>query len=605
MAANDEVINGIKLMREGNQEGFNILYNHTCDYVYKRAKFIMKNEDDALDLVQETYTQVYKNIASLENVENIYAWIGAIEYRQGMQIFRSRKEILVDEEAEAIFDDIISDDMDANPEETAEARATVDIVMSFIEELPELQKAAIIAFYYDNKKIDDIAAEFECSPNTIKSRLNYAKKFLKDKVESHEKSHGYKLHTVSPVIVIAALRALFNTKKYAISPEISQRLCANILKSSGVASTGAASVATTSAAATATAATAASTSASAVTTAAAVATKVGMGIGAKLAIGAAAVALTAAVTVGVVAVVSDKEETTTPIESTVELADNESTENVVGENGSEEVTTENNTEDTTEPATEETASEGWSLLEGQYVYSYGGFDNALVISNVNAPSDDINDVTFDVEYCGMKGENIVINDRTITFTVNHDDGSVSDVKLLIWTDYVDNNEYGQLIELKGVTTTTSDGMVADMNNIAPVIYSKKMAKETDPVMHWWTIDDGEYASNTMFEATKPDGYTYSVSIATTQYSTNYGERVVTIEIYDKDGQLVDTLVSEPFSYSGEAYCNFWARSSEGKLFVGRLDGKSGNQWLVLNCHLISAEVPAWYEGANIYTQLTK
>ena len=228
-----------------------------------------------------------------------------------------------------------------------------------------------------------------------------------------------------------------------------------------------------------------------------------------------------------------------------------------------------------------------------------------MISNVNAPSDDINDVTFDIEYCGMQGENIVINDRTVTFTVNYDNGSVSEVELLIWTDYVNNNEYGQLIELKGVTTTTSDGMVGSMNNIAPVIYSKKMTKETDPVMHWWTIDDGEYVSNTMFEATKPEGYSYSVSIATTQYSANYGERVVTIEIYDKDGELVDTLVSEPFSYSGEAFCNFWARSSEGKLFVGRLDGKSGNEWLILNCHLTGEGVPAWYDGTNIYAQLRK
>ena len=601
VAANDGIINGIKLMREGNQEGFNILYNYTHDYVYKRARFIMKNEDDALDLMQETYTQVYKNISSLENAENIYGWIGGIEYRQGMQIFRSRKEVLATEEAEAIFDDIVSEDMDANPEETAEARATVDIVMSFVEELPELQKAAIIAFYYDDKKIDDIAAEFQCSPNTIKSRLNYAKKYLKNKVESHEKSHGYKLHTVSPVIIIAALKGLFSTKKYAISPEVSQALYANVIKASGITSATAASTA----AASAGGASAAATSTSAVATVAAGAAKVGMGIGAKLAIGAAAVALTAAVTVGVIAIVSDEEETTAPIASTVELLTDEDTDNsAVGENHSEEVTTED-TENTTEPMTEAVSAEGWNLLEGQYVCAYGGFDKALVISNVNAPTDDINDVTFDVEYCGMKGENVVINDRTVTFTVYHDNGSVSDVELLIWTDYVDNNEYGQLIELKGVTTTTSDGMVADMNNIAPVIYSKKMAKETDSVMHWWTIDDGEYASNTMFEATKPEGYTYSVSIASTQYSTNHSERVVTIEIYDKDGQLVDTLVSEAFSDTGDAYCNFWARSTEGYLFVGRIDSVNGNEWLALNCHLTGVKAPAWYEGTNIFAHIRK
>lgn len=592
MAAGKEIINAVELMREGNQEGFNILYSQTSDYVYKRAKFIMKNEDDTLDLMQETYTQIYKNIASLEKAENVYAWIGAIVYRQGMRIFRDKKEILVDEGAEIIFDDIVSEDMEANPEESAEAKATVDIVMSLIEELPELQKAAIIAFYYDNKKIDDIATEFECSANTIKSRLNYAKKFLRDKVESHEKHHGYKLHTISPVIIIAALRALFGSQRYVMSPEASQALYANVLNTSGASSV-TATVATTTSATT--------TSAEAVSTVAA--TKIGMGIGVKLAIGVATASITVAAVVGGIAVVSHQEETTVLVALTTELvAENESTDNIVdGENDSEDVT-EINTQETTnsiEATTDNISADGWKSLEGQYVYAYGEFDKALVISNVTTASDDINDVAFDIEYCGMPGQNIVVNDRTVTFTVNHADGSVSDVELLIWTGFKDNSGFGQLIELKSVTTTTSEGMVGSMNSNVPVVYSKEMAKTTDTTIHRWPIKDGVYESYESYTDSKPEGYTYSVSIETTQYQNNYSERVVTIEILDKDGQLLDTLVSEAFSDTKDSYCNFWARSTEGRIFVGHIDGISDGDVIVLNCHLTGLEAPAWYEGINI------
>ena len=220
MALEKELLNGINLMREGKEEGFNILYSHTYNFVYGRARMLMKNEEDALDLTQETFIQAYKGIHSLENPETIYAWLGSIAYRQGMKIFRKKQEVLVDEEAEGIFETIVSADKDTQPEENAEAKATSKIIMDLVEELPELQRAAVVAFYYDNMKIDDIAKAFECSSNTIKSRLNYAKKFLKTKVEEHQRQNNYRLCSFSPALLLMALRAMFATEKYTLSAAV-------------------------------------------------------------------------------------------------------------------------------------------------------------------------------------------------------------------------------------------------------------------------------------------------------------------------------------------------------------------------------------------------
>lgn len=201
MVVERELLKGIELLKEGKEEGFNTLYSYTYNYVYGRAKVIMKNEDDALDLTQETFIQAYKGIQQLEDVNNIYAWLGSITYRQGMKMFRKRREVLLGEDAKGIFEDIEEDDRDYHPEAYADEKATSDIMKSMIEELPELQKAIIMAYYYDNMKIDDIAEVFECSSNTVKSRLNYAKKFLKTKVEEHEKENRYKLHTLSAAVL--------------------------------------------------------------------------------------------------------------------------------------------------------------------------------------------------------------------------------------------------------------------------------------------------------------------------------------------------------------------------------------------------------------------
>lgn len=212
MGITSELQRAICQLKEGKEEGFSVVYSNTYDYVYSKAKYLMKSEEDALDLTQETYVQAYKGISDLKDPENIYAWLGGIVYRQGMKIFNKKKDVLVDEEQNYIFEDTVS--KEATPEESAEQDATKQIVRDFIEELPELQKVAVLAFYYDDMKISEIAEMCDCSSNTIKSRLNYAKKFLKDKVVAHEKKNRYKLYSVTPAIMYMVLKDMFDSEEY-------------------------------------------------------------------------------------------------------------------------------------------------------------------------------------------------------------------------------------------------------------------------------------------------------------------------------------------------------------------------------------------------------
>ena len=55
MTIEKELLQAINLLSQGKEEGFNDFYSCTYNYVYSRAKFIMKNEEDALDLTQETF----------------------------------------------------------------------------------------------------------------------------------------------------------------------------------------------------------------------------------------------------------------------------------------------------------------------------------------------------------------------------------------------------------------------------------------------------------------------------------------------------------------------------------------------------------------------
>ena len=235
MEISKDLLKAIKQAQEGREEGFNKVYSSTYNFVYFRSKTIMKTDDEAWDLLQEVYIVAYKSISKLEKPDNLYAWLGGIVYNLGMKAYRKKKEVLLDEESDGIFDEIQSTDKDIQPEEYIEDKQTSNIVKELIDLLPPLQKAAVIAYYYDEMSVKEIASIFECSEGTIKSRLNYARQFLKHAVEERENRDGIKLHSVTIPTILIALRML--SQDSAVSAQAAQMAYNAVCVSIGIEST--------------------------------------------------------------------------------------------------------------------------------------------------------------------------------------------------------------------------------------------------------------------------------------------------------------------------------------------------------------------------------
>ena len=238
----DKLKKAIEDMVLGKEDGFNAVYSATYNYVYFRAKSLMKDEADAQDLTQIVYIEAYKNIKSLQNSESIFGWLNGICTNQGMKIFRKKKDVLqnVDEDGMDIFENLESNDLSSLPELTTDQKETSRIIQEFIDELPELQKAAVIAYYFDGFSVSEIAQMQDCSEGTVKSRLNYARKFLKDKVEGTEKRDGIRLHVVAlPTLWYAIKLMSENTKLSAKAANlIYAESCAKVGLTPGVVAIG-------------------------------------------------------------------------------------------------------------------------------------------------------------------------------------------------------------------------------------------------------------------------------------------------------------------------------------------------------------------------------
>lgn len=213
----DKLIMAVQEMVEGKEKGFNTVYSATYNHVFFRAKACMKDDTDAQDLTQIVYIEAFKNIKSLQNAESLFGWLDGICYNQGMKLYRKKKEFLVgaDEDGKDIFDTLESNDMSSYPELSSQEKETGRIIKKFVNELPEAQKAAVIAYYFDGFTVSEIAQMQGCTDGTVKSRLNYARKFLKEKVERTEKRDGIRLHTVALPTIWYAIKLLSESTKFS------------------------------------------------------------------------------------------------------------------------------------------------------------------------------------------------------------------------------------------------------------------------------------------------------------------------------------------------------------------------------------------------------
>ncbi len=246
MAQDDVISSAVESMKRGEEAGFNKVYSETVNYVNFRARQIMNNEEDANDLIQIVYMEAYRSIKSLDDPRNLFAWLGSITYRQGMKLFRKKSDILLEEGMEDVISNSLTADARTQPEKEAIRKETEKYIGEIIEELPESQRTVVIAYYYDNIKVEEIAEIMECSVGTVKSRLSYARKFMKKKLEAHFNTAGSA--NVKNVTMLLSASTIFGavqmlSAKSVMAAEQAESLYAGICSSLGIAAVGAVSTA--------------------------------------------------------------------------------------------------------------------------------------------------------------------------------------------------------------------------------------------------------------------------------------------------------------------------------------------------------------------------
>lgn len=200
----------VEQAKAGKEEGFSYLYEMTYRNKLYIAMKYMKNEDEAMDVLHDSYVKAFERLSGLQDANSFPGWLSTIVANTARNALRDRHTVNFsdmqreDQDGEAFEYSIADENMTAQPEMVCTTKETQEMVQELIGSLSDEQRMCVLMFHIEGYSIKDIATVLGCSENTVKSRLNYGRKNIKAKAEELQKK-GYKLYSYTPMALLTYL----------------------------------------------------------------------------------------------------------------------------------------------------------------------------------------------------------------------------------------------------------------------------------------------------------------------------------------------------------------------------------------------------------------
>lgn len=192
----------VRRAQSGDQEAMGELYRQTSGQIYALALRLTSSPELAMDAVQDTYLSAMQNLDKLREPKAALHWLAQIAANRCRKLLRKEGRYVSpqqDEEDSSFFDAIPDPDEKLLPETAADDGETRRLLWEFINGLPDAQRECMVLFYFSQCPVEQIAQIQNCSEGTVKSRLNYGRKKLKECILALEARDGIRLHSLAPV----------------------------------------------------------------------------------------------------------------------------------------------------------------------------------------------------------------------------------------------------------------------------------------------------------------------------------------------------------------------------------------------------------------------
>ena len=159
----------IELVNKGDPDAFEALYYRYRDWVYRLAWRFTGNQQDALDVLQETFTYLLGKFPGFSLTASMTTFLYPVVKHLSLTIRRKNRRFTSDEE-------ILSEIAEPALKETQSSRSELAVVLAV---LPDEQREVLLMRFVDDMSLKEIATALNIPIGTVKSRLHHALRTLR------------------------------------------------------------------------------------------------------------------------------------------------------------------------------------------------------------------------------------------------------------------------------------------------------------------------------------------------------------------------------------------------------------------------------------------
>lgn len=198
-----EKSNNIKQLVERSQNGDSIAFEELVtlyqDKIYGLSYHLTGNYADAQDLAQEAFVKAFYSIKSFRNEADFGTWVHRITVNLWLNIAQKRKKqqaFSLDAPVETQNGEMerMVAATTEGPEEITEQKELRELVWTAMKNMTQEHKSVLVLREVYGYSYDEISGILKCSPGTVRSRLNRARRTLQDKLLNLSKQMGFNLN---------------------------------------------------------------------------------------------------------------------------------------------------------------------------------------------------------------------------------------------------------------------------------------------------------------------------------------------------------------------------------------------------------------------------
>ena len=178
-----ELIEQLKLKDE---KAFKTIVDTWQDMVYNTVLGIVQNPEDAEDVSQEVFIQVYESIQNFKGDSKFSTWIYRIAVTKSLDLLRRKKRKKRFAFIQSLFgknDELLNDPPDFfHPGVAAENKENASVLFKAIATLPENQQTAFVLSKIEGLSYQEVSEVMQMTEASVDSLLHRAKTNLRKKL---------------------------------------------------------------------------------------------------------------------------------------------------------------------------------------------------------------------------------------------------------------------------------------------------------------------------------------------------------------------------------------------------------------------------------------